>query len=231
MERKRWDEIMRLPTWKQIKAALLGERYPRVAMQTPKRQTRYTYNMGPMYYIGQQIVKGMEDAGYPSKIAECLRSPARQRKLRADGRSKAGEWDSGHQYSEAVDIIHASKGWNVPDEYWDTLRSVTRIVAKKYGIELECGYDWGWDKAHIEIKDFRIQRKRYKAMLSRASRLGRDVTLSEWHLWERFKEVLPEVARDYEARLRRKLKLSEYHLKLEESLEFFNGRIDGSIKL
>ena len=41
---------------------------PRQRGQVAKRQTRYDYRSGPMKFLGQQIVKAMEDAGFPAFI-------------------------------------------------------------------------------------------------------------------------------------------------------------------
>jgi len=162
-------------------------KYPRERMQETKRQTRFTYTDGPMYYLGLQIVKAMQDAGYPAKISECYRSPERQDELYARKRTKAKRWQSPHQYLEAVDIIHPSLGWNVSPDYWDALNACAQIVAEKHGVELEYGYDWGWDMAHIEIKDWREVRERLGPLVP-----------TPRNLWDRFKEVLPNVAKQHQ---------------------------------
>jgi hypothetical protein len=167
-------------------------RYPREKMQEPKRQSRFTYTDGPMFFLGLQIVKAMQDAGYPAKIHECYRPPERQDALFAKGKSKARAWSSPHQFLEAVDIIHPSKGWNVSDEYWDTLHACATIVEEKFGVEFEHGYDWGWDKAHIELKDWRVMRERIKRASGAKMRNPYPA-----ELWQRFKEVLPSVAKQH----------------------------------
>lgn len=168
--------------------------FPREKMQTPKRQTRFTYTDGPMFYIGQQIVKAMQDAGYPAKISECYRSPERQNQLFAKRTSKARAWQSPHQFLEAVDIIHPSKGWNVSQEYWDTLNACARIVEEKYNVQLTYGYDWGWDMAHIELTDW----KTVKTMkMNEARKTGERIPPTPRQLWDRFKVVLPGPARQH----------------------------------
>ena len=34
---------------------------------------------------------------------------------------------------------------------WKELINAFRIAGKQLGIKLEFGYDWGWDKPHIEL--------------------------------------------------------------------------------
>ncbi len=132
----------------------------RDAGQARKRQTRYTYTDGPMYYLGQQIVRAMQDAGYPAKIVECYRPPTRQNDLFSLGRSKARGWESPHQFYEAVDIVHDTRGWDVGPEFWDTLASCVRIVAERFGVDLEHGHFWTFkDSAHVELKDWRVFRE------------------------------------------------------------------------
>lgn len=180
--------------------AAINALFPHEKMQVPKRQSRFRHIDGPMYYIGQQIVKAMEDAGYPAKILYCHRSAAQQRQLYAKGRTapgnivtKAGPWDSAHQYYEAVDIIHPSKAWDVSEAYWETLASCTRIVAEKFGVELEHGHDWDFrDSAHIELKDWRKVRDRHQIVINSE---GKERPPNHQELWNRFCEVLPDVAK------------------------------------
>lgn len=197
-------------------------RYPREKMQEPKRQTAYCYTDGPMYYLGQQIVKAMQDAGYPAKILYCYRSPEHQARLYAKGRTVAGKivtkakpWQSAHNYMEAVDIIHPSKAWDVTEDYWEALASCVRIVAHKYDVSLEHGHYWRFrDSAHIELTDWRKQRDRlterhyrefaeWQADQREQVRHGLPM-LADYvrrppdpaELWQRFYEVLPDVVKD-----------------------------------
>lgn len=165
--------------------------FPHEKMQVPKRQTRYTYTDGPMYYLGQQIVKQMEDAGYPAKIAECYRKPQRQAELKSKGRSKAGPWQSPHQYFEAVDIIHPSKGWEVSEDYWAALAMAVRTIEDKFNVELEHGHYWRFrDSAHVEIKTWREFKKKIdKAVLLE----GQARRPSDGELADRFDQVIPGV--------------------------------------
>jgi hypothetical protein len=169
-------------TPQQLFARALSFFYPRERMQDPKPQKFYCYSAGPMFYIGQQIVAAMQKAGYPAKIQECLRSADRQAALKSEGRSRAGPFESPHQFSEAVDIVHPSLFWKVSEDYWDALDACAQTVSRRLGVELETGYSWGWDKAHIELKDWRVVR----------DRLGKRHPEPE-DLNRRFAEVLPSV--------------------------------------
>ena len=181
----KWFKKMfeRIYTPKTLMKAAREKAFPREKMQVEKRQTRYTYTDGPMYFLGQQIVKVMEDAGYPAMIHCCYRSPQLQQKWFDKGTSKARPWESPHQYWEAVDIVHPSLFWNVSSDYWEQLAVAVRIVAEKYGVELEHGHHWKWvDSAHIELKDWR-----------KVKRLVGDVHPTPQQLAERFQQVLPRV--------------------------------------
>ena len=188
--------------------------FPRERMQVPKRQTAYTYVDGPMYYLGQQIVKAMQDAGYPAKIHSCYRSPEIQRGLYAQGRTAPGRkvtrakpWESPHQYYEAVDIIHPSLAWDVSGDYWEALASCVRIVGDKFSVELQHGHDWDGDgvpvhlddderlrdSAHIQLKDWKTVRDRHRRQVLDE---GANRPPNEAELWVRFCEVLPSVAAD-----------------------------------
>lgn len=206
---KKWWKKLRqkLKRWnspKELMKAARQAQHPREKMQEPKRQTRFNYTQGPMYYLGQQIVKAMQDAGYPAKILFCYRSPEDQHKLYQKGRSHKGPlvtnanaWQSAHQYSEAVDIIHPSKGWEVSEEYWETLASVVRIVEEKYNVDLTHGHYWKFrDSAHIELTDW----KTIKAIYAYRSEGGQAKPPTKAELWKRFIDVLPAVARAFNAR-------------------------------
>ena len=62
---------------------------------------------------------------------------------------------SNHQLGRAVDIYYV--GWKNTDSSndprWKKLRDTFELAGKQLGIKLEFGYDWGWDKPHIELAD------------------------------------------------------------------------------
>lgn len=157
---------------------------PRQRGQVSKRQTRYDYRAGPMKFLGQQIVKAMEDAGFPAFIHCHYRGPAQQDEAYALGTSQAKAGQSPHQYMEAVDIVHPSKYWQVSSDYWDALAACVRVVEERYDINLvDGGTDWGWDNAHIQTHDWKNFRKECEGKFPPSQSL----------LDRRFDEVLPKV--------------------------------------
>ncbi len=143
---------------------------------------------GPAYYLGMQVVRMMEDAGYPSRILYCWRSPQVQNRFYNKGTSKAKAWQSPHQYMEAVDVIHATRGWNVSEDYWDTLAACVRTVSSRFNVQLEHGHNWKFrDSAHFEIKPWREVKGRYQ------DEKGNNRMPTQIELLERFVEVLPRV--------------------------------------
>ena len=155
--------------------------HPTEQMQVQKMQTRYNYVRGPMYFLAQQIIRRMQEAGYPAFVWCHYRSPEQQNKEYAEGDSKARAYHSPHQFMEAVDILHPKLYWGASQDYWDTLAACVKVVEEKFAVALVHGYDWGWDSAHIELKDWRSMR----------SRVGQSVP-TLYQLADRFEEVLPE---------------------------------------
>lgn len=196
----------RIYTPKTLIQAARASRLPRERMQVNKRQTRYTYLEGPMKFLGQQIVKSMEDAGYPALIHCCYRSPEAQMEAYGRGVSRAKAWQSPHQFMEAVDIVHPTLFWNVSADYWEQLAVCTRIVAEKFNVDLTGGFDWGWDLAHIEIRDWRslkddpdwLEFKREELRSVQEGTPAPQVPLEA--LQRRFQEVLPSVWSQYQSR-------------------------------
>lgn len=155
--------------------------------QPDKATTRYTYTDGPMFFLGQQIIRKMEEMGYPSKIYTLYRSPKEQEQKKRQGLSRASAWQSPHQFYEAVDIASAvHPAWPPKnDPYWMALKDAIAVVEQEFGVELTGGFDWGWDYAHIEIEDWRIVRKRLRA------KGGYMRPPNQHELDARFEEVLP----------------------------------------
>ena len=172
---------------------------PRETGDSPSKQRRFDYDSGPMFYLGQQIVRAMQDAGYPARISELYRTPQRQDELQAAGRSKAYAWQSPHQYYEAVDIIHPTLGWDVGPDYWETLASCVRLVAERYDVDLNHGHYWRFkDSAHIELRDWRKVKERLRVQWL-ANYYEPQWPPTPTDLWERFCEVLPKVAAAYQS--------------------------------
>lgn len=136
--------------------AAAGLKTPAARAQVARRQTRFCYTSGPVFFLGQQVVAAMQRIGWDAKIFEFERSPAKQEAAFARGASKARAWQSPHQYGLAVDIIHRTRGWPpFKDRFWADLNATVRAVGTKYKCNLTHGYDWGWDAAHIELKEWK----------------------------------------------------------------------------
>lgn len=188
-------------TINQLMADARAKQNPSQAGQSHRLQTRYTYSEGPMVFLGQQVKRAMQDAGFPTKIVFAYRSPEYQARLYAKGRTSPGvrvtnarPYDSPHQWFEAVDLCHEHRGWDVSEEYWDTLAGCVRMVAAKFDCELEHGHGWRFrDSAHVELRDWRDAKERLLEFHN-----GELLKPTSAELWARFHQVLPKVARRYE---------------------------------
>lgn len=162
------------------------ERTKEVSQQAERTLSRYDYSQGPMFFLLQQIVRAMQDAGYPAKIVEFYRSPERQEELynRRPRVTKARAYESAHQYMCAGDIVHETLGWNVTEDFWSTLASCVRIVADKFDVELEHGHHWRFrDSAHVQLKAWRYFAEgvgKRKPKPSDLFMLWEDTLPSEW---------------------------------------------------
>lgn len=139
--------------------------------------------------MSQQIVRLMQDAGFPTKIHMdgVPRTPEAQNLAFKNGKSRAKAWQGPHNYYEACDIIHADLGWEASKDFWDTLQACVEIVEEKYDVQLiHGGRDWGWDLAHVQSADWKKVKQRVGNRLP---------TLVERQ--KRFAEMLPKVWERY----------------------------------
>ena len=89
-------------------------------------------------------------------VTEGMRTAEKQNEYFKKGTSKLDGYNKigNHQLGRAVDIYYV--GWTNKDSNndprWTTLREHGEICAKQLGLELVFGYDWGWDKPHVELK-------------------------------------------------------------------------------
>lgn len=127
-----------------------------------KRITRMRYDVGPMGFLADQIMKEMQRAGYPPREFNLYRSPKDQEKQLAEGDSRAKAYFSAHQYYAASDIIHERWAWfdkrqkgKVPDgtHFWDRLWDCAAVVSEKYKVQFRKRISW--DPAHIELSGWR----------------------------------------------------------------------------
>lgn len=88
-------------------------------------------------------------------VNEGLRTTEKQQEYFKTGASQLDGINkkSNHQLGRAVDIYYV--GWKNTDSSndprWKKLRDTFELAGKQLGIKLEFGYDWGWDKPHIEL--------------------------------------------------------------------------------
>lgn len=76
---------------------------------------------------------------------EGYRSPEEQRRVLLDGTSKAGAWQSAHQWGLAVDFVPYIDGrwtWDVPEADWTMMHRIARQVGLVAPIN--------WDKPHLQ---------------------------------------------------------------------------------
>lgn len=131
-----------------------------------KRLTRMRYNAGPMAFLSDQIMKEMHRAGYPAVEHSLFRSPAAQLAAFQRQNSRAGPYNSAHQYWCAADVIHERWAWfakkdhlgratGAPDgeAFWDRLWDCVGLVSEKYSVEFSKRLTW--DPAHVELANWR----------------------------------------------------------------------------
>lgn len=89
-------------------------------------------------------------------VNEGIRTTKRQQEYYKKGTTKADGVinKSQHQLGRAIDVYYV--GWKKGKEdqqKWKELIDTFKLAGKQLGIKLEFGYDWGWDKPHIELAD------------------------------------------------------------------------------
>lgn len=177
---------------KQYLERVRKENLPYEKMQVTKRQTRYTYTDGPMRFLAQQIVKGMEDAGYPAAIIGFYVSPNDQNRKYVLGQDPHRAFQSPFQYLEAAVINHPTITYeNTSIQYWETFEAVVQIVADKFGVRVNHG-DHLEGMGYVELSDWRDFRD-----VIRKNNDGVDRSPFPLELFQRFYEVLPGPAKQY----------------------------------
>ena len=89
-------------------------------------------------------------------VNEGLRSTETQQRYFKEGSTKCDgiKNKSKHQLGRAIDVYYV--GWKKGAEdqqKWKELIDAFRLAGKQLGVNLVFGYDWGWDKPHIELAD------------------------------------------------------------------------------
>lgn len=88
-------------------------------------------------------------------VNEGLRTAEKQQEYYKKGASRLDGINkkSAHQLGRAVDVYYT--GWKNTDKAddvrWLPLIEAFRTAGRQLGIKLVFGYDWGWDKPHIEL--------------------------------------------------------------------------------
>jgi hypothetical protein len=60
----------------------------------------------------------------------------------------------------AVDIIHATRAWNLSKKEWDCIGAIGKEIARKRNIKLDWGGEWNfYDPAHWEIDEWQTKVK------------------------------------------------------------------------
>lgn len=108
---------------------------------------------------------------YDFKILDATRGPAMQEKAFRTGHSKVHFGQSAHNYSPtlAVDLFPAPYDWN-NNKAFDDLYHVMMAAARKVGVPIRSGDDWGqnglrpgdkdnWDAGHYELDPWRSFKK------------------------------------------------------------------------
>lgn len=90
----------------------------------------------------ERVIDRMRQLGWDAICHEGVRTPDRARQLAAEGR---GIYPSLHMYGLAADITSLSRGWAVPEGFWEDLET----AAKAQG--LYSGRKWTKpDPAHVQ---------------------------------------------------------------------------------
>jgi len=102
------------------------------------------------------FIRRMRKMHVPMFSHSIVRTEAEQDALFVQGVSKARGPAGPHVWGCAVDLIHGTKAWNIPDEAWRIIGHVGKEVAHSLGIKLVWGGDWKfYDPAHWEIDGWR----------------------------------------------------------------------------
>lgn len=133
------------------------------AMRQPKKRiTRMRYGDGPMGYLSDQIMKEMQRAGYAPREHCLYRSASEQIAMLNKRVSRAGAFESAHQYYSAVDIICERWAWFADPKapsgqpFWDCLWDCVELVSERFKVNFDPVLSW--DLAHVELtgwEDFR----------------------------------------------------------------------------
>ena len=103
------------------------------------------------------LIRRMAKLGVPMWAHNMVRTPAEQMAVFVQGHSqKDGRGPYAHK-AWAVDIVHGTKAWNLPDESWKLIGHLGKEVAASIGVKVVWGGDWTrpYDPAHWELADWK----------------------------------------------------------------------------
>lgn len=115
-----------------------------------------TYADPQILLFERLLVRRMGNLGVPMFANEVMRSAERQQQLFKDGFSRLGALGP-HMSGMAVDIIHATKAWNIDRKAWDLVGHVGEEIIAQEGLSIRWGGHWKspWDPAHWERIEWR----------------------------------------------------------------------------
>lgn len=145
------DAALRLTDWPTISS----QQYRDAKIKTRREET---HEQIVEFYI--HLIKELEKRGFPFFAFEFYRSPARQKRLKDQGVSKAGPGESPHNWGAAVDVVHVRRFWDLTRKEWDIVGAIGKEVARRRKIPIVWGGDWKfYDPAHWELADWREIRR------------------------------------------------------------------------
>lgn len=101
----------------------------------------------PLISLAYDLDKVMQQKyGIEVTVAEGLRTLERQKQLVKEKKSKT--LNSRHLSGDAIDIYPVAGGKILWDKFDILIKEAKALNSKDFTY----GYDWGWDKPHIEIK-------------------------------------------------------------------------------
>jgi hypothetical protein len=106
------------------------------------------------------MVQACKARNIPVIAFEMLRTEERQNELYEKGRSKVKGKNGSHVWGCAIDIVHATRYWQLSRKEWDIIGAIGKEVARKRNITITWGGDWDsiYDPAHWQLKNWRIRK-------------------------------------------------------------------------
>lgn len=121
-------------------------------MPTFPRHTQALASLAPYFRERvERVVARMRALGWDAYVREGLRSAARAKELAEKG---TGIFPSLHQFGLAADIVSKSRGWKVPEGFWEDLEAAALFEG------LTSGRRWSSpDPAHVQAVPVSVQNR------------------------------------------------------------------------